>query len=479
MPGGPTVTGGGGTGFTVTTGGGTVVVTDDLLRLAARLDDAGEHLDAHARALALPPLVDAVTGRHDPGLDLPRGLLSSAAHDARALAVDLRRAAAEYADGERDVDRCMRSAAPSGGSPTGGPPTGGTPAGGTPTGSWAPAALAEDVGRSWVHGLRLLGLGAVLALHPDGPARMTLPAALRDAVSDAAAAATRLLPALPVGDDGVRETTAGLLVALGAVGVLRDAPASVRSRPDALRPAPATFADLTNRIPDPVAGAAQMRVEEYRAPDGGRRFVAYLGGMQTLDPRTGREDFGPASAAAALATEGGSAVRAAEESLLAAGATAEDEVYVVGYSMGGILARSVGDDPRFHVTHELTLGSPVGQLPLREGIDGVAVEHTDDPVPALGGDRPSDGGAGDVVVVRSRATDPSAAAGALDAHQLPTYRATAAEMDASRSPGLVAARDELHRYLDGATPVAAHVYRAERAPSGPAPAPAPGTAGGR
>ncbi|MBF4621584.1 hypothetical protein [Clavibacter sp. VKM Ac-2542] len=417
-------------GLAVTEGGGTEVETDDLTRIAARLDDAGGRLDDHARALALPPLVATILGDHDVGLDAPRGLLASAAHDARALAADLRRIAAEYADGERDVDRCVRSAA---------------------------ADRGPDPARP----------------SPGGPLRILLPAVVRDVVSDIADAASRFLPGRPAGDDGVRETTAGLLAALGAFGVLRDAPAIVHVRPDAVRPAPASLEDLADRIPDPIPGTPQMRVEEYRAPDGRRRFVAYLGGMVTLDPRTGREDFGPASAAAALATEGGSAVHAAETALREAGATADDEVYVVGYSMGGILARSVGDAPGLHVTHELTFGSPVGQLPIRQGIDGVAVEHTDDPVPALGGVRPSDGDAGDDVVVRAPAFGPTAHAGVLDAHDLGTYRATATQMDASRSPLLQRARDELRGFLDGATPVASHLYRAERAPLTP-----PGGSGG-
>ena len=40
-------------------------------------------------------------------------------------------------------------------------------------------------------------------------------------------------------------------------------------------------------------------------------------------------------------------------------------------------------------------------------------------------------------------------------------------MDASRSPLLERARDELHGFLDGATPVASHLYRAERPVHGP------------
>ncbi|MFT2753124.1 hypothetical protein [Clavibacter sp. Sh2088] len=453
MPGGTTVTGADAPGLVVTTGGATSVVTDDLARLAAALDDAGERLDDHARALALPPLVSRVTGEHDGGLDVPRGLLASAAHDARALAVDLRRAAAEYADGERDVDRCVRSAS---GERGGGPAAAG------------PGGLLDDAVRLPADILRLMGLVGMIALRPDGPVRLVVPAAVGDAVSDVAAVATRSAPDAASRDEAVRSTTAGLLALLGGVGLLRDASASVRVHPDALRPAPSSLADLAARIPDPVPGAPQMRVEQYRAPDGRRRFVAYLGGMVTLDPRTGREDFGPASAAAALATERGSAVQAAETALRDAGATAGDEVYVVGYSMGGILARSAGDDPAFHVTHELTFGSPVGELPLRQGIDGVAVEHTDDLVPALGGTRSSAGDAGDDVVVRAPAFGPTAPAGPLDAHELDTYRATAAEMDASRSPLLVRARDELHGFLDGATPVASHLYRAERVPGAPA-----------
>jgi hypothetical protein len=439
-------------GLSVTVGGATAVVTDDLTRLATRLDHAGERLEQHAVALALPPLVAAIGGGHDAGLDVPRALLSSAAHDARALAGDLRRAADEYADGERDVDRCVRAASGEGSRAL----------------AVGAGGLLGDAARSAADGIHLLGVGGMIARRPDGPGRLMLPAAVRDVVSDVAVAATRLVP--PDGAHGadVRQTAAGLLALLGAVGLLRDAPASVHARPDALRPAPSSLADLADRIPDPVPGAPQMRVEEYRAPDGGRRFVAYLGGMQTLDPRTGREEFGPASATAALATEGGSAVRAAEAALREAGVAADDEVYVVGYSMGGILARSVGDDPAFHVTHELTFGSPLGQLPMRAGIDGVAVEHTDDPVPALGGVRSSAGDAGDDVVVRAPAYGPTASAGPLDAHQLPTYRATAAEMDASRSPRLGEAREGLHRFLDGATPVASRLYRAERPPVTPA-----------
>jgi hypothetical protein len=441
------------TGLTVTVGGATAVATDDLLRLATRLAGAGGRLHDHARALALPPLVAAVTGEHDGGLDLPRQLLTSAEHDARALATELRRAAAEYADGERDVDRCVRAA--SGG-------VGGGGAGGL-------AGILGDAARSWADGLRLVGLGGIIALHPDGPGRLVLPAAIRAVVSDVAATTARFLPGRPPGDDGTRETAAGLLASLGAVGILRDAPATVRVRRDVLRPAPTGMADLAARVPDPVPGAPQMRVEEYRAPDGGRRFMAYLGGMLTVDPRTGREVFGPASATAALATESGSAVRAAEQALRDAGVTAEDEVYVVGYSMGGILARSVGDDPDFHVTHELTLGSPVGQMPLREGIDGASVEHVGDPVPALGGIRPSDGDAGDDVVVRSWAAGPRVSADPLAAHELGAYRVTAGEMDASRSPQVVRARDDLRGFLDGATPVASHLYRAERGPVPPTP----------
>jgi len=439
------------TGLTVTTGGTTAVATDDLTRIAGLLEAAARRLGDHVRALTLPPLVVDVSGAHDAALDLPRRLLSSAEHDAAVVAGDLRRAAAAYADGERDADRCVRSASAA-------------DAGGAGADGGGIGALLGDAGRSWGDALRLLGVGSLLIARPDGPGRQLLPSALGDVVSDVAAAGTRLVPHRAPGDDGTRETTAGLLALLGAVGLLRDGDAVVRPRPDALRPVPTTFGELAARIPDPVPGAAQMRVEEYRTPEGGRRFVAYLGGMQTLMPGSVRDDFGPSSAAAALATERGSAVRAAEEALRDAGASTRDEVYVVGYSQGGILARSVGDDPAFRVTHELTLGSPVGQLPLRQGIDGVAVEHTDDPVPPLGGARSSAGEGADDVVVRGPAAVGTGPAGPLAAHQLPTYRATAAEMDASRSPQLIRARDELHRFLDGATPVASHLYRAERDP---------------
>ena len=62
---------------------------------------------------------------------------------------------------------------------------------------------------------------------------------------------------------------------------------------------------------------------------------------------------------------------------------------LVGHSLGGIAAAGLASSPRFtqahQVTHVVTMGSPVGRMPVPAGIEVLSLEHTQDAVPRLDG----------------------------------------------------------------------------------------------
>jgi pimeloyl-ACP methyl ester carboxylesterase len=150
---------------------------------------------------------------------------------------------------------------------------------------------------------------------------------------------------------------------------------------------------------------------------------------------------------------------AAREGVLAAMAVAGippgEPVLIAGHSQGGMVAASLAADPkvraRYHITHVVTVGSPVAGFRVPPDVQLLCVEHTDDAVPRLDG-RPDPDRAG-WVTVRRTVHDPGAPANALRAHDLDEYRRTMALVDRSTDQSLRAYRAGLEPFLDrpGAT----------------------------
>ncbi|MFP7834463.1 hypothetical protein [Marisediminicola sp. LYQ134] len=252
-----------------------------------------------------------------------------------------------------------------------------------------------------------------------------------------------------LGDDGLGlvglATSASLLIAAGgAVGALRETEVRVRraappgsSGPSTTTPSnaalsvppptsvPTGIADRAARVP---SGSAQVRIDRIDESTG-PRFEVFVAG--TVDPslEATEEPWDMTSNVTAIAGGDAASVRAVERAMALAGVDAQTPVVMTGYSQGGLIAATVAASGDYDVRGVVTLGAPAGQVAVPGEIPWVALEHTDDLVPAAGGTWATD----DAVVVRRRAVgeDEEATAYALPAHRFDEYERTARLTDAA------------------------------------------------
>jgi hypothetical protein len=241
-------------------------------------------------------------------------------------------------------------------------------------------------------------------------------------------------------------------------GLLRETPVRIARFSDPIAVSRATgVADRAGRIP---VGVAQVRIDRYRAPGVADRFEVYIGGTRDFSLVSGTEPWDMASNLDAIAGVDAGSLRAVREAMEQAGVSASTPVVFTGYSQGGLIAAQLAASREFDVRGLCTLGAPAGQVPVPPGIPWVALEHTDDLVPAIGGTWAS---AAPVIVRRQvfaeRPVDTSIA---LPAHQLDAYRQTAATADRSSERRLTEVIAHLDGFGDGAETVDSVLYRAER-----------------
>jgi hypothetical protein len=286
-----------------------------------------------------------------------------------------------------------------------------------------------------------------------------LPAAVRvlvSSVDDIAAGATAVpFPvSFVLGDQGagllgVTTSAAGALAVARPLGLLRETPVTVAR---AGRPVPASppvgFGDLAARIPAAARGAPQVRVERYGPAEAGA-WVVYIGGTAEWSPGVTDEPWDLSSNVAAIAEQGAGSYRSVVAAMREAGVQPADPVLQVGHSQGGLVASQVAASGEFNTVMIATFGAPNGQVAVPDGLQFVAIEHSDDLVPALGGvaDRTTDR-----VVVRREvfASEPVPRDQALPAHALAAYRVTGRLMDASPEPRLRNFRAAMATMLGGA-----------------------------
>jgi hypothetical protein len=145
-------------------------------------------------------------------------------------------------------------------------------------------------------------------------------------------------------------------------------------------------------------------------------------------------------------------------------------VLVAGHSQGGIVAATLAADPGFRrrqrVTHVIASGAPIARLPVPAEISVLALEHRQDAVPRLEGERNADR-RHHVTVTRDLQGSEVRTAGASHAASL--YRETAAMVDVSASRSLIAWREGSEAFLAGGKhgPPTVRDFRVERV--GPAP----------
>ena len=149
------------------------------------------------------------------------------------------------------------------------------------------------------------------------------------------------------------------------------------------------------------------------------------------------------------------------DALHAQGVPAGAEILIAGYSQGGLLGAQLAASGDYEVVGLLTLGAPAGQVEVPASVPWIAVEHSDDLVPALGGTFQSM----DAIVVRREAAgDLLDSPYVFPAHQRQRYVETATLIDGTQEGRLVAASRAFDDLGADAARVTSTTYQSERLP---------------
>lgn len=265
------------------------------------------------------------------------------------------------------------------------------------------------------------------------------------------------------GVTGVESSAIGIMGAAGLVGLLRETPVTVERTGTSVGAAPAQGAvQRLDRVPD----GGDIVIERHDVPGGEPRWVVYVGPTETFSPSADGPAFDQTSNMAGVAGLPAGSMRALEMAMADAGVAATDQVQLVGFSQGGLVAARAAESGQWNVVGLETYGAPTGNVELPEGLAGMAVRHTDDLVPALAGPQLDD----NLLQVEREAfagDAPPPTGLPAPAHQKAAYLATAAAIDGAQSAAVreqVAALDAFtaeYAAIDGAT-VTTFSFHAER-----------------
>ncbi len=303
-----------------------------------------------------------------------------------------------------------------------------------------------------------------------------------DAMPGVIQGATTLLPGagvglgLAAGAGWPPRTVQQAVTMLGAMPPLRE-PTAVQieaGRPEPSRP-PRDLADLASRVdgsyPERGARPGTVRVDRVTGPGGQQSWVVQIPGTQSWG-RAGADPFDITGDLHELARQDTAARRTVVGALQSAGVRPGEPILMAGHSEGGMVAAGLASDPSFRsqyrVTHVVTMGAPIGSYPIPDGVQVLAVEHSDDLVPRLDGtanpDRPG------WVTVSRQATPAGTGIDVEQTHAASTYQDTLALVDHSTDPTLAAWRAGLGEFLDrpGAAAVSVNVVGTRLLPAGSA-----------
>jgi hypothetical protein len=238
----------------------------------------------------------------------------------------------------------------------------------------------------------------------------------------------------------------------------------VSSQPQEETRAPQGFAERLDRVPDTdETGGAQVVVERYAVPGAPDRFEVYVAGTVTFSPVADSEPWDMTSNLANAAGEDGGSYASVVQAMQAAGVEPDSPVQFTGYSQGGGTAARLAASGDYNTQGLATFGGPTGQIPIPESVPAVLVEHTDDIVPALGGEQANHA----ALYVRRDVFGGEEIPQhyAVPAHHYEYYQETAQLMDQAKSDQVTEAAARLDSFTDGARLVSSTAYRYERTPS--------------
>lgn len=185
---------------------------------------------------------------------------------------------------------------------------------------------------------------------------------------------------------------------------------------------PQTLGDRVARIP---SVEAPIRIERYFDAQGQPQSEVYIAGTGDWGVGSSADPFDMQSNVALLAGLSAASMVSVQSAMTRAGIRPGEHVTFTGHSQGGVIAVRLAESGTYRTTGVLVVGAPTGTLTTTGSYPALALRHTDDLVPRLGG---SDRGSGFTTIERSSGRPPGDIVGA---HAQSGYAQMARDLDAS------------------------------------------------
>jgi hypothetical protein len=205
---------------------------------------------------------------------------------------------------------------------------------------------------------------------------------------------------------------------------------------------------------------ATVLVEKYKHGKH-RMFVVYVPGTRDKTALPTSDPFDLSDAVALLANPNQAASQQAVlDAMKRAGIKSSDQLLMVGYSQGGTIAGDIAQGHLgFKVSGLVTFGAPIAQLNLPHSIPVLAVEHSNDIVPALSG---SVNPLTSNWLTVEREVPTSIGELNLHAHRMSEYVSTAGLVDVDVNGGVQRIREQVMKLFDNYKLVDSTNYQYQR-----------------
>jgi hypothetical protein len=208
------------------------------------------------------------------------------------------------------------------------------------------------------------------------------------------------------------------------------------------------------------ADVAQVRIDRYEVAGEPDRFEVYVSGTKDFALGKDTQPWDMTSNMNGIAGWDFGSNESVRQAMEQAGVTGETPVLFTGHSQGGLVAAQLAASGDFDTRGLYTIGAPSAQVAVPNDIPWLALEHTNDIVPALSGHY----GIADPVLVRRDLYEgvPTGSDKFFPSHQLGAYESTAAMVDQVDEPRIDAIDRRFADFTTGATPVQSTTYHGIR-----------------
>jgi hypothetical protein len=235
---------------------------------------------------------------------------------------------------------------------------------------------------------------------------------------------------------------------------------SIHEKQAKLQPTPTSLQQLTSRLSDK---SGNIRIEGYQT-DKGRVLIVYLPGTANWNPVGNGSAFDLQSNLELIGDhENTNSVRAAKAAIEQFGVRPTDNLILVGYSQGGMIASELAEAGN-NVSGVVTIGSPVSNSNFVADLPVLSLEHSNDIVPAFSG---STNPMTENWSTATRHLNLAPGENINAAHEIGNYVQTAKMADESTDTGLARVKNRILEQLEGATPLETREFSATKESSKP------------